>query len=129
MSKILQEAQAGTLESNVVIITVAPSEKGKGIVMDLRVSSWEQYGERWQNGYKCIEGTLYRRCIYLNCRPRSFGFIYIELVFEPHYPEVALVLRRGSLMRLRRTMQFIPGNTRNVGMVVALGLISVILDS
>lgn len=45
MGKILQEAQAGTLESNDVIITVAPGEKGKGIVMDLQSIVLDQYGE------------------------------------------------------------------------------------
>lgn len=45
VSKILQKAQAGTLESNDVLITVAPGETGAGIVMDLQSIVINQYGE------------------------------------------------------------------------------------
>lgn len=45
MSKILQKAQAGTLESNDVFITVAPGDTGAGIAMDLQSIVFDQYGE------------------------------------------------------------------------------------
>lgn len=41
----LKPAQAGTLESNDIMITVAPGEKGGGIVLELESIVLAQYGQ------------------------------------------------------------------------------------
>ncbi|WP_371380842.1 citrate lyase acyl carrier protein [Sporomusa aerivorans] len=41
----LKPAQAGTLESNDIMITVAPGEKGSGIVLELESIVLAQYGQ------------------------------------------------------------------------------------
>ena len=43
--QLLKPAQAGTLESNDIMITVAPGENGSGIVLELDSIVLAQYGE------------------------------------------------------------------------------------
>lgn len=50
MGKIIRPAQAGTLESNDIMIMVAPAEQGKGIVVDLESIVLAQYGEDIRRG-------------------------------------------------------------------------------
>lgn len=45
MGKIIRPAQAGTLESNDIVVMVAPSESGSGIVVELESIVAAQYGE------------------------------------------------------------------------------------
>lgn len=45
MANILKTAQAGTLESSDIMITVSPGDKGSGIVIDLESIVLAQYGE------------------------------------------------------------------------------------
>jgi len=45
MSKILQTAQAGTLESNDIVIAVAPGKRGDGIVIELSSIVALQFGD------------------------------------------------------------------------------------
>ncbi len=45
MASILKTAQAGTLESSDIMITVSPGDKGSGIVIDLESIVLAQYGE------------------------------------------------------------------------------------
>lgn len=49
MSKLLKQAQAGTLESTDILITLAPSEPGSGIVIELASPAINQYGEHIKN--------------------------------------------------------------------------------
>lgn len=42
----LRQAQAGTLESNDIVITVGPQDEGAGIVVDLQSLVLAQYGEQ-----------------------------------------------------------------------------------
>lgn len=46
MRKIVQPGQAGTLESNDIIVTIAPTEAGSGIVIELTSPVIKQYGRR-----------------------------------------------------------------------------------
>ncbi|MEL7633475.1 MULTISPECIES: citrate lyase acyl carrier protein [Sporomusa] len=41
----LKPAQAGTLESNDIMITVAPGSKGSGVVIELESNVLTQYGQ------------------------------------------------------------------------------------
>jgi len=45
MGNFIRPAQAGTLESNDIIITVAPAEQGSGIVVELESIVFAQYGD------------------------------------------------------------------------------------
>lgn len=45
MASIAKTAQAGTLESSDVMVTIAPGEKGSGIVIELESIVLAQYGE------------------------------------------------------------------------------------
>ena len=45
MEKNIRPAQAGTLESSDIMITVAPGEKGSGIVIELDSIVLAQYGQ------------------------------------------------------------------------------------
>ncbi len=45
MGKIIHTAQAGTLESNDIMITIAPGEKDSGVVIDLDSIVLAQYGQ------------------------------------------------------------------------------------
>jgi len=45
MASILKTAQAGTLESSDIMITVTPGAKGSGVVIDLESIVLAQYGE------------------------------------------------------------------------------------
>ena len=45
MEGSMKAAQAGTLESNDIMITVVPGEKGSGIVIDLDSIVLAQYGQ------------------------------------------------------------------------------------
>lgn len=49
MSKLLRQAQAGTLESTDVLITLAPGEPGSGIVIELLSPAINQYGDHIKN--------------------------------------------------------------------------------
>ncbi len=49
MGKVMQPAQAGTLESNDISIIVAPAEPGSGIVVDLDSIVLAQYGDSIRN--------------------------------------------------------------------------------
>ncbi|SCM83800.1 citrate lyase, acyl carrier (gamma) subunit [uncultured Sporomusa sp.] len=42
---VLKPAQAGTLESNDIMITVAPGSKGSGVVIELESNVLTQYGQ------------------------------------------------------------------------------------
>lgn len=46
MGKLLQPGQAGTLESNDIVITVAPATAEDGIVIELTSPVIKQYGKR-----------------------------------------------------------------------------------
>ena len=46
MEKLLQPGQAGTIESNDIIVTVAPSAPESGIVIELTSPVMKQYGKR-----------------------------------------------------------------------------------
>lgn len=45
MVQLLRPAQAGTLESNDIMITVAPGEAGGGVVLELDSLVMAQYGD------------------------------------------------------------------------------------
>lgn len=45
MASIAKTAQAGTLESSDVMVTIAPGEKGSGIIIELESIVLAQYGE------------------------------------------------------------------------------------
>lgn len=45
MGKILTTAQAGTLESNDIMITVAPVAEGTGVIIELESIVMTQYGQ------------------------------------------------------------------------------------
>ncbi|MBC8014690.1 MAG: citrate lyase acyl carrier protein [Sporomusaceae bacterium] len=45
MASLLKTAQAGTLESSDIMITVAPGPQGSGIVIELESIVMAQYGE------------------------------------------------------------------------------------
>lgn len=45
MSKLLKTAQAGTVESSDVLITLTPAEAGTGIQVELISPTMQQYGE------------------------------------------------------------------------------------
>lgn len=45
MTNVIKIAQAGTLESSDIMITVAPGETGSGIVIELQSIVMAQYGE------------------------------------------------------------------------------------
>jgi citrate lyase subunit gamma (acyl carrier protein) len=46
MGKLLQPGQAGTLESNDIVVTVAPATAEDGIVIELTSPVIKQYGKR-----------------------------------------------------------------------------------
>lgn len=46
MQKLLQPGQAGTVESNDIIITIAPANPGAGIIIELNSPVIKQYGPR-----------------------------------------------------------------------------------
>ncbi|HMM19746.1 MAG TPA: citrate lyase acyl carrier protein [Selenomonadales bacterium] len=45
MTKLLRTAQAGTVESTDILITVAPAEDGTGVRIELSTPTLAQYGE------------------------------------------------------------------------------------
>lgn len=45
MTKLLQPAQAGTLESSDILVMLAPAESGTGIQVELKSPTMQQYGE------------------------------------------------------------------------------------
>lgn len=45
MGKVLTQAQAGTMESSDIVVTVAPGAAGSGIVIELESIVLAQYGE------------------------------------------------------------------------------------
>lgn len=45
MPQVLRPAQAGTLESSDIMITVAPGTAGSGVVIDLESIVFAQYGD------------------------------------------------------------------------------------
>jgi len=45
MASLIKTAQAGTLESNDIMITVAPGPRGSGIVIELESIVMAQYGD------------------------------------------------------------------------------------
>ena len=45
MTRLLQPAQAGTIESSDILIMLAPVEEGKGIQVELQSPTMQQYGE------------------------------------------------------------------------------------
>jgi len=45
MASLIKTAQAGTLESSDIMITVAPGPRGSGIVIELQSIVMAQYGE------------------------------------------------------------------------------------
>ncbi|WP_371373586.1 citrate lyase acyl carrier protein [Sporomusa aerivorans] len=51
----LKQSQAGTLESNDIVITVGPRDKGTGIVIELQSLVFAQYGAQIK---KVIEDTV-----------------------------------------------------------------------
>lgn len=46
MGTVRQAAQAGTIESSDILITLSPAEAGSGIQIDLVSPTLKQYGER-----------------------------------------------------------------------------------
>ena len=45
MASVIKTAQAGTLESSDIMVTVAPGQAGSGIVIELESIVLAQYGE------------------------------------------------------------------------------------
>lgn len=45
MTRLLQPAQAGTVESSDILIMLAPAEEGTGIQLELKSPTMQQYGE------------------------------------------------------------------------------------
>lgn len=60
MKRLLKTAQAGTLESNDAVITVAPAEPGSGLSVDIQSSVLLQYGESIR---KVVEQTLSEQAV------------------------------------------------------------------
>lgn len=46
MAALIQPGQAGTVESNDILIVIAPSDPGTGITIELNSPVIKQYGER-----------------------------------------------------------------------------------
>jgi len=55
MNEVTRPAQAGTLESNDVVVTVAPADKGSGIAIEITSIVMAQFGPQIK---KVVEGTL-----------------------------------------------------------------------
>ena len=49
MGKLINAAQAGTVESTDILIMVAPAEPGSGINVELKSPTIQQYGEHIKN--------------------------------------------------------------------------------
>lgn len=49
MSKLLKSAQAGTVESNDILIVLAPGDAGTGIHVELVSPTMQQYGKQMRN--------------------------------------------------------------------------------
>ena len=45
MTKLVKPAQAGTMESSDILVMLAPAEEGKGIQIELKSPTMQQYGE------------------------------------------------------------------------------------
>jgi citrate lyase subunit gamma (acyl carrier protein) len=65
---IIKPSQAGTLESNDIVITVGPQDAGAGIVVDLQSLVLAQYGDQIR---KVIEETV---------KEQGIADIYIKAV-------------------------------------------------
>lgn len=55
MSKIIKAAQAGTVESCDVLVTITPADPGTGVKVELISPTMQQYGEHIKN---LIEETV-----------------------------------------------------------------------
>ena len=49
MSKLLKSAQAGTVESSDILITLAPADIGTGIKLELVSPTMQQYGKQMKD--------------------------------------------------------------------------------
>lgn len=49
MAKLLRPAQAGTVESSDILVSIAPADDGAGISIDLESATLQQFGEHIRN--------------------------------------------------------------------------------
>ena len=71
MSEIAKIGQAGTLESNDILITVAPADEGTGVCIELNSIVLAQYGRQIRQTLEHIAAEQGIRDVYIKANDRG----------------------------------------------------------